>query len=270
MDDRQFKRLLDVLGYRYEGYRRVRKGVKKRLRRHMRELGCRDVSAYLERIAASSAARDACILQMTVPISRFMRDWAFWEALRDVWLPGLRQVFGPDLRAWSAGCACGEEAHSLAIIDRESDARPTAAVAPRLRIVASDLNPACLEKARSGVYPASSLRETPPELTALYFTALRGGRRYRIDASLGKTITWECGAIEGRRPAPCYHLILLRNNVLTYCDIGRHKRLLANVVGQLYGGGLLVVGLGESVPDRPGLEPASDGFPYVFRKNSGA
>ena len=106
MEDGQFKRLPAELGYSYPGYRRVRKGVKKRIRRHMRALGCRDLSAYLDRLAASPPVREACIRRMAVPISRFMRDRAFWDTLRAEWLPELCRSFGLHLKAWSAGTAC--------------------------------------------------------------------------------------------------------------------------------------------------------------------
>ena len=47
MDDHQFRQLLDHFDYSWEGYRRVRKGVKKRISRHMQQLGCRNTDEYL-------------------------------------------------------------------------------------------------------------------------------------------------------------------------------------------------------------------------------
>ena len=58
MDDGQFRQLLDDLGYAFEGYRRVRKGVKKRLRRHMR----RGVPAQRRRLMVLSGF--ACAFAM--------------------------------------------------------------------------------------------------------------------------------------------------------------------------------------------------------------
>jgi chemotaxis methyl-accepting protein methylase len=271
MDDREFKHLLHELGYDFEGYRRVRKGVKKRVRRHMRRLGCRDVAAYIERIAASAEDRQACRRRMAVPISRFMRDAPFWDALKDAWLPELRRQFGAPLHAWSAGCACGEEAYSLAIIDREYRLGQRAdAPAAGIRITASDLNPECLDRARMGAYPASSLKEMPQDLITRYFTPIRGGRRYRIDPDLAAGIIWNGVDIEEERPAPSFHLILLRNSLLTYRDPQHHNRLLANVTRRLHSGGLLVVGSRETLPQTPDLVPVADSFPFVGRKSHAA
>ena len=267
MDDRQFKILLDHLGYAFDGYRRVRKGVKKRIRRHMRDLGCRDVSAYLAHIAAHPADREACIRRMTVSISRFMRDRPLWEALRDVRLPELHRHFGPRLDAWCAGCACGEEAYTLAMIHGEL---PPAAPPSRpfeLAIQATDLNPAVLDRARAGVYPASSLRELPDPLRQRYFRPLRGGRRYHLVAALLSPIQWGCHDLASERPVQTYHLILMRNSILTYGDIPRQTRIMKKVVSYLRPQGLFVIGLRETLPDGlTGLVPVADGLPYVFRR----
>jgi chemotaxis protein methyltransferase CheR len=50
MDDRQFQQLLDFLRLSWRGYRKVRKGVKKRVTRHMHELGWRNMKDYLKNL----------------------------------------------------------------------------------------------------------------------------------------------------------------------------------------------------------------------------
>ena len=267
MDDRQFHRLLEALGYSFEGYRRVRKGVKKRLRRHMRALGCRDMAAYLDRLAGSPQVHAACIRRMAVPISRFWRDRSFWEALQASWLPALRQRFGRPLAAWSAGCASGEEAYSLAMIDRESRmAEPPDNGIP-LAILATDLNPVVLARARAGVYPAGSLREVPDHLVDRYFVPLRGRRRYRIRSELFGNIRWRRQTIEVASSEGPFHLILLRNNVLTYRADPGQRRILVQVAARLHPGGLLAVGRKESLPGGvSGLTPAAETLPYLYLK----
>jgi len=267
MDDRQFKILLDHLGYAFDGYRRVRKGVKKRIRRHMRDLDCRDVAAYLAHITAHPADREACIRRMAVPISRFMRDRPLWEALRDIRLPELHRQCGPRLQAWCAGCACGEEAYTLAMI-HGAVADLTATGEPlEMAIHGTDLNPAVLDRARAGIYPASSLRELPDDLRQRYFRPLRGGRRYRLEAGLLPPIRWGCHDLVTERPAQVFHLICVRNSILTYCDIPRRTRIMARVVKNLHPQGLLVIGLRETLPDGlPELVPVAEALPVVFRR----
>lgn len=267
MDDKQFKILLDALGYSFEGYRRVRKGAKKRIRRHMRDLGCRDVDAYLRRIAAMPADRETCVLQMTVPISRFMRDRPLWEALQGTWLPDLHRRFGPRLQAWSAGCACGEEAYSLVIVHREYCAGMAVEPSPEMMIHAMDINPAVLIRAREGIYPASSLREMPEAFRQRYFRPLRGGRRYRVRRAVFAPIRWKLLDLTSTLPEQAYHLILMRNNILTYLDGPRQWKPMKDIIHHLLPGGLLVIGQRERLPDGlPDLVPVADHLPFVFRR----
>jgi chemotaxis methyl-accepting protein methylase len=109
MDDHQFRKLLDWFGYSWAGYRKVRKGVKKRIARHMQELQCPAMDAYLELLASDGDALEQCRLRMTVSISRFFRDRQLWQGLQDRILPELLGAPRDFLRVWSAGCACGEE-----------------------------------------------------------------------------------------------------------------------------------------------------------------
>lgn len=267
MDDRQFKTLLHALGYSFEGYRRVRKGVKKRIRRHMRDLGCRDMAAYLKCIADSPTDREACIQRMTVPISRFMRDRPLWEVLEKVWLPDLHRRFGPRLRAWSAGCACGEEAYSLAIAHREYCAGMAAESAPEMMIHATDINPAVLNRAGEGVYPASSLREMPEALRARYFRPLCGGRRYHAHRDYFDAIRWGRLDLTGDLPDQTFHIILIRNNLLTYLDGTRQWQPMIGIIRRLSPGGLLVIGEQERLPaGLPDMVPVADQLPFVFRR----
>ena len=89
MDDVQFRKLLHHLGLSWTGYRKVRKGVKKRISRHMRLLNCSDLAGYLHELGSSKGARYECERLMTVSISRFFRDKKLWVLLLDKVLPEL-------------------------------------------------------------------------------------------------------------------------------------------------------------------------------------
>lgn len=61
-----------------------------------------------------------------------------------------------DLVLWSAGCASGEEAYSLAAV-------ALATRGPGARVLATDVNPAAIARARAGRYRLWSLRGLDPE-----------------------------------------------------------------------------------------------------------
>ncbi len=105
MDDHQFRQLLHHLGFSWKGYRRIRKGVKKRIRRHMQQLGCKDLSVYLLELDKSEKARRQCERMMTVSISRFFRDRKLWDILEKEILPQLIQGHRDKVEIWFAGCA---------------------------------------------------------------------------------------------------------------------------------------------------------------------
>jgi len=89
MDDKEFHQLLEFLGLSRQGYRKVRKGVKKRVGRHMQQLDCRNMREYLDQLEQSEDVRNQCARLMSVSISRFFRDKRLWQVLESRILPEL-------------------------------------------------------------------------------------------------------------------------------------------------------------------------------------
>ncbi len=83
MDDDQFRQLLDDFNFSWAGYRKVRKGVKKRISRHMQELNCPNIKVYLDLLNQNDAVRQESERRMTVSISRFFRDRKLWQDLEE-------------------------------------------------------------------------------------------------------------------------------------------------------------------------------------------
>lgn len=266
MDDEQFRQLLAHFAMSWAGYRKVRKGVKKRLRRHMRDLGCGDVGEYLERLGRDKRLRRECELRMSVPISRFFRDRKLWEALEADILPEITATGESRVKVWSAGCACGEEVYSLKIIWERL--RNTGRKLPRIEITATDLNPVNLQKARDGIYPASSLKAVPYGIRSTFFQARRGGKRFKILPALASGIVWiEQDFFQGP-PGAGYQLVLLRNNLLTYFQPERISPALDKMTASLSIGGYLVTGSREKHPlESKALEPYAP-LPYIFKKKA--
>ena len=155
MDDHHFRQLLKQLGLSWAGYRKVRKGVKKRVGRHMQQLDCRNMREYLDQLEQSEEVRSQCARLMSVSISRFFRDKRLWQILESRILPELIETHRERVRVWSAGCACGEEAYSLKILWDHMGR--TIGNLPELDITATDMNPLYLKRAKDALYPLSSL-----------------------------------------------------------------------------------------------------------------
>ncbi len=264
MDDQQFRLLLQFLGLSWDGYRKVRKGVKKRIHRHMLELNCRHMTGYLTELEKRAEARKKCELLMTVSISRFFRDRGLWQLLRDEIIPGLMEKQEETITAWSAGCASGEEAYSLKILWEEMATPHTGP--PELALWATDMNPDYLDRARKGVYPPSSLKEMPEEYISKYFEKKGGGRQYWIKEPLKRGIQWRRHNLLRETPHSRFHIIFLRNNLLTYYQKDIIQPALKRILTCLEPGGFLIIGSHETLPFKlPGLHFLQNSS-YIFQR----
>lgn len=221
------------------------------LRLRMREIGCRDFAAYYDYLneGAHGAAEWAVLIdRLTVHETRFFRDAQTLEWLAREFLPRYTQAQAGalTLNAWSAGCATGEEAYSLAIVlDQFLTGRGGEYY---FGVSASDVSLAALAAGRSGIYSARRLKDVPAELLARYFTAL-DAERYQVNTRLRERVcfsqlnlaemTAEDKALLGGMD------IIFCQNVLIYFEQERRHAILDNLAQCLKPGGALVLGAGE-------------------------
>ena len=265
MDDVQFSKLLDYLGYSWAGYRKVRKGVKKRIRRHMRRLGCLDITAYLNMLEVQPGSREECELLMTVPISRFFRDRQLWLMLESRWLPDIIAGDLCKVVVWSAGCACGEEVYSFNIIWQQLKYRFGSL--PPLEILATDRHPERIDRARRGIYSCSSLREVESDLRSGFFNRIRGSKQFAVKEELKSNIHWEIRDLMADPPGSTFDIIFLRNNILTYCRQKDQISAITSISNCLAPGGLFIIGSHEVLPiEANELAPLAE-CPYVYKKD---
>ena len=259
LSDKEFGILLDRLDRPWAGYRKVRKGVKKRLRRHMQSMGCSTIERYIDQLNRQPEAKRACEACLRVTISRFFRDHQLWQTMQARILPRLLRQFGPPLRAWSAGCAGGEEPYTLAMVHCET-------VPPAgLNLLATDASSHCLERARMGVYSRSSLKELPDHLRRTYFRSKKGGRQFHLQFHRLPPICWQRHDLLDPPPKPGpFGLILLRNNLLTYYRGTKRDTALEEIVSCLGAGGCLVTGSHEHLPTSASMLIRDSQCPWVY------
>lgn len=133
---------------------------------YRRYLECADEGQEVRRLASLLANGE----------THFMRVPEHFAVLREHIIPSFLAAGRRSIRIWSAGCATGEEAYSLAMTVREA-AREHGAI--RADILGSDLCERSLQVARQGVYGPRSLRGLNADLLARYFTAEPEGQRVR-------------------------------------------------------------------------------------------
>ena len=129
--------------------------VRSRLARRLRELGVGTFAEYVARVRddASGRERDELVDLLTTNTTEFFREPAHFDVLRREVVPAFDGVAG-GMRVWSAGCATGEEAYSLAMVLR--DAHPAVERRPApgqaARVLATDLSRRALATAVRGTY----------------------------------------------------------------------------------------------------------------------
>jgi chemotaxis protein methyltransferase CheR len=250
MDDFSLRRLLEFFNLSWSGYRKVRKGVKKRIIRHMQALNIGCMENYLEMIKKDEYVRQICFLQLTVSISRFYRDRNFWNKLGKEILPALLCTFSdePKFKVWSCGCARGEEAYSFSILwdSMKNDHYQM----PDLEIISTDINPEYIKMAREGIYEFRSLKELPENFINKYFSKLPSGNIYKLHDRLKEMVTLKHHHfIEEPPPSKEFHLIFARNNLLTYYNFPEKIFGFFKIINTLKTGGVMVIGSHEKVPD---------------------
>jgi chemotaxis methyl-accepting protein methylase len=248
MDDQHFRQILDYFSLSWKGYRRVRKGVKKRLSRYMQSHELRRMKPFLSALDKDQGQRTEVERLLTVSISRFFRDRKVWQAVEKSVLPEIVAAKPRKIKVWSAGCARGEEAYSFRILYEEW--RKTRVGLPELELWATDLNPEYLFQAQKGVYSSASLKEVPEDWRKNYFNPV-GEDCWGVAASLKDGIRWRIHhLIWHPPPAKGFQIIFLRNNLLTYYQDETKKSALAKIIEALSSQGFLLIGSHERMDRR--------------------
>lgn len=264
MDDQQFRQLLSQFGFSWNGYRKVRRGVKKRVARQMQQMDCRTMQAYFLLLNQNKEAKQQLNCLMTVSISRFFRDRQLWDVLETETLPALIQEGHNSVKVWSAGCACGEEVYSLRILWEIMGQRYDRL--PELELVATDMNPSYLDKARTGLYSRSSLRELPEAIVAQFFLFVREEKSYEVSERLKEGIIWRGHNLLLDFPETKFHLVFLRNSLLTYYEDERKIPAFQRILDSVARSGFLIIGSHEKIPaGNWGLVPTGLN-PYIYQK----
>ncbi len=251
---------LPRLHMRWPGFRKVHGQVCKRLSARIRELSLPDITAYRDYLEQHPGEWQVLDSLCRINISRFYRDRGVFDFLKEEVLPELARTAmeqnEKELRCWSIGCASGEEPYTLAILWKY-------VVQPRypslaLSIIATDADPVMLERGRRGCYTAGGLKELPKSWKEQSFT--RTGDEYCLQSEERGMVAFFEQDIRSSEPEGMFHLILCRNAAFTYFDEGLQRELLEKIGSKLFPGGVLVLGIHESLP------PGSKGFKALSEK----
>ncbi|MGC9975475.1 MAG: CheR family methyltransferase [Syntrophales bacterium] len=264
MNDNCFRQLLDRLNLSWQGYAKVRKSVKKRIDRHMGKLGLPTMDEYLQALLDPDILKKVESL-MSVSISNFFRDRNLWRTLEEEIIPDIAARHSERIHAWSAGCALGQEAYSLAIMwDMLKKKRPPL---PELRILATDINPDYIGKAMAGIYDRNNLKGLPDEIKSVYFHACEDQKALCLTDCIKKCVAWKVhNLMKEPPPAKRFQIVFLRNNLFTYYRPEYTSSVFLNVLDRLDEGGFFIIGSHERLPFQTHMLSPFKGSSYIFQK----
>jgi chemotaxis protein methyltransferase CheR len=207
-----------------------------------------DAAAYLALLGSDRGDEELRQLLPLVTVGKtsFFRDERQFQALRAL-LPGLAERGrrdGTPVRAWSAGCATGEEPYSIAMCCAEAGLEPG-----QVELLATDVNPEAVAFAARGLYEARRVRDIPQSLLQGHFD--REGDAWRVRASLRRLIaairTHNLASSAFPAPSSGGWDVIFCRNVIIYFDTPTTQRVLEHFLRALVPGGYLFLGYSESL-----------------------
>jgi chemotaxis protein methyltransferase CheR len=219
----------------------------RRLGERAANLGMKSLARYADHIGAlgGEAELQAAIDIVTTAETYFMRQAYQLRGFAEEVLPVLlrRNNGSKKLTIWSAGCATGEEAYTLASIVADTPSLREWTV----KIIATDISIARLHVAREGLYGKSSFRAADESFRSRHFT--KEGQQWRVSPELRRMCQFlpvnlavpQSASLVGRVD------VAFCRNVMIYLSERGRRLVTQQLVERLVSGGVLFIGHAESL-----------------------
>jgi chemotaxis methyl-accepting protein methylase len=242
-DERAFlaltRKISKARGLSCESYKE--RCLKRRIAVRMRARGVHTYADYATLLDSDAREYQELLDTLTINVTKFFRNLETWDAVRPyvakLWTDR-RSDSGGGVRAWSAGCASGEEPYTIAVLIAEALGE---GVLEQSSIDATDIDRLSLERTRQAHYPDAAFTEMPAHLKRRYFVDGQPVPKIRdVLRVLAHDLTCE------PPPRPAYDFIACRN-VVIYFERQAQERLFQTFVDGLAPGGVLLLGKVETL-----------------------
>ncbi|HID31827.1 MAG TPA: protein-glutamate O-methyltransferase CheR [bacterium (Candidatus Stahlbacteria)] len=225
--------------------------IRRRIEYCMNRIGVHDPGEYLKILKGSDEELKKLSLELTINLSYFFRNPETFDAFEQICLG--RILKSKELSIWSAGCAAGEEAYTIAIILDRHKVR-------RFRILATDIDLGAIKRAKEGVYSQFAVQFVPDEILKTYFKHEEGN--YHLDRRIVNMVQFELNDLFQAIHPNTFDAVFLRN-VLIYLSRPAQIELLRIVKLNLKKGGYLILGKVETMI---GIDPDGLFHPISLRE----
>jgi two-component system, chemotaxis family, CheB/CheR fusion protein len=165
------------------------------------------------------------------------------------------------IRVWSAGCASGQEAYTIAMLLADALGEPE--YLERVKIYATDVDEDALAAGRLGTYSVKEAESIPPELRERYFE--RSDQRVAFRKDLRRTVIFGRNNLLSDAPISRLHMLLCRNTLM-YFTAEAQAQILRHFHFALQDDGILMLGKSEMMISHRDQFSPIDVKQRVFRK----
>lgn len=211
---------------------------------------------YLRFLSESDKEKDILYRELLIGVTRFFRDEAAFQVVKDSILPKILESGKKQLRIWSVACSTGEEVYSLAMLINEYLEENNLKV--EVKIFATDIDKRSLELAAQGYYPESIVSDVDPTLLTKYFIRRENG--FQVSESIRKMAIFATQNVLKDPPFSKLNMIVCRN-LFIYLKPESQSRVLNTFFMALNPGGYLFMGSSET------LGTHSDAFTTISSKH---
>ncbi len=245
----EFARLLDYLrvnrSFDFSGYKMS--SLMRRVRKRMTDVGTATYGDYIDYLEVHPDEFGPLFNTVLINVTGFFRDSEAWRFLAEQVLPRVIQDKEGDgaIRVWSAGCASGQEAYSIAMLLAESLGDEV--YRRRVKIYATDADEEALAQARQASYDDHQVADVPPDLLARYFEPLRGRHVFRSD--LRRSLIFGRHDLVQDAAISRVELLVCRNTLM-YFNSETQAKILARFHFAVAPNGYLFLGKAETLLSR--------------------
>lgn len=249
-------------GHEFSQYKQTT--LVRRIQRRLQVLQLPSVAVYMERLHQDPMEVEQLFKDLLIGVTHFFRDPEAFEVLAREVVPRIFERAGAEgpVRAWTPGCATGEEAYSVAILLREEMIRRV--VQPLVQIFAGDIDQEALELARHGRYPVGIAAQVSPERLERFF--VKEDHSYVIAKQVRDMCIFSTHSLIKDPPFRHLDLIVCRN-LLIYLEPDLQKDAIQLFHYSLRPEGYLFLGPSEHVAGPSDLFRTLDKKYRIFQRN---
>jgi chemotaxis protein methyltransferase CheR len=223
--------------------------VRRRFTPRLRALGLGAFADYVRYLKAHVEEELADFASaITTNLTSFFREDHHFDIMAQTALPDLlaRNAATRRLRIWCSAASTGQEPYSIAItlLKHIPDIQSW-----DVRVLATDLDRQCLDKARAGMYSINDLEKVPADVCNRWFLRGRGSneKHVRVKDSVKEFIDFKPLNLIGNWPMKGPFDIIFCRNVFIYFDKPQQQKIVEKFAGLQYPGAYLFIGHSETL-----------------------